>query len=884
MSNAYWKYWGKAADGPDGYHLLAYHSMDVAAMGKVVLRSYPHLHERAARVLGLRYDQFEALWLYCLALHDLGKFSFGFQLLVPSLAARLGIQETSSSYGGNYRHDTLGFVLWNKKFAASSPVLLESEKREQSVDGLRHLLSTTMGHHGRPPFAPFNDKIRRHFSPTDIAAVGEFIEASAFLCPEPVELTFTYTNMYSEWAEVSWYLAGLATFSDWLGSDRTYFNYPLPDTASLESYFEQALKSAEDAAAGIGLGLPTIRKATGVHALLGGKEPRPLQKAIDLLECPDDSQLLLIEDLTGSGKTEAALGAAQRMVATGVADGIYFALPTTATANAMHERVERLANVLFDEEQSTTLVHSKSGLAWALRTGLSNGQEEKALDRRPNALNTASSDRMDWYQSSRKRALLSRLGVGTLDQALLGGLLSNHNCLRLLGLHRKVLIVDELHAFDAYTLKILGELLRRHFRMGGHAIVMTATLPLAESRKLVELIGAKPPEEDAYPRLIQATKTGARVIPLEDRPDGRRTVKTRLVHSEEQVVERLLAAVKAGKAACWIRNTVDQAIQTWEMFQEILGDNVTLCHARFTVQDRLQIENQLKDRFGPRSTAQQRAGQLVIATQVIEQSMDLDFDVLASDLCPIDLLLQRDGRRQRHGRSENGDRAQDGFDKRNSEPLIVLSPEFTTDPQPGWFKTFSPKSSPIYPHHYLWLTCRWLVENPGFVIPDRLRACIEYVYASTDGVPNGLQNAAFEFEAEAAKRRGLGLRNAGWEDAYYPGMQDWEHTEPRTRDGLDSVTCRVARWKDGQLVPWNETGDDSIRWPLNELALLAGIVSQVSYTSEALGDACKSLAEHWRDRYVIIVPRETTTQRGTFQYDSDRGGHFVSTDSSEVAA
>lgn len=175
---------------------------------------------------------------------------------------------------------------------------------------------------------------------------------------------------------------------------------------------------------------------------------------------------------------------------------------------------------------------------------------------------------------------------------------------------------------------------------------------------------------------------------VEARPSASRRVEVNPFHSREEVVEKLISEVEAGGCACWVRNTVHDAVEEYRYFVQELGtDRVMLFHARFTLGDRLGIENKVLGLFGPESADKGRSGRLVIATQVVEQSLDLDFDYMVTDLAPVDLIIQRAGRLQRH---ERGRRT----------PVLGL---FTPEPSDGagrdWYSSLFPGASRVYRHH-----------------------------------------------------------------------------------------------------------------------------------------------------------------------------------------
>ena len=448
-------------------------------------------------------------------------------------------------------------------------------------------------------------------------------------------------------------------------------------------------------------------------------------------------QLIVIEEVTGGGKTEAALTLAARLLVAREADGIYLALPTMATADAMHSRVERVYQRFFADGTSASLVLAHSMAAFSLgleRTNTTDaGYGLKEHD-------SASSHCTAWLADSRKKALLAHVGVGTIDQALLGILPARHQSLRLWGLLGKVLIADEVHACDAYVMDLLKTLLKFHAAFGGSAILLSATLPQSQRAGLVaafmEGAGFAAPAvtEMAYPLVTHISTQEMSEVPIAARPVSQRTVRVESLPDVGTALERLRAALHRGLCACWVRNTIADALEAYTLWvKEIGAENVLLYHARFALTDRLHIGAAVLKRFGKDSKAAARNGRLVIATQVVEQSLDVDFDYMVTDLAPIDLVIQRAGRLKRHARDVQGNPIQGG-DMRGEAVLGVLMPGADRQASGGWYKAFLPRAAYVYSHHgQLWLTARWLQTHGAFAMPDHAREMIEFVYGDDAG-------------------------------------------------------------------------------------------------------------------------------------------------------
>jgi CRISPR-associated endonuclease/helicase Cas3 len=406
----------------------------------------------------------------------------------------------------------------------------------------------------------------------------------------------------------------------------------------------------------------------------------------------------------------------------GQGQGIYLALPTMATADAMFDRVRQdngWRRFFGDGEAQLALAHSADRLK--LRLEEANRQdsgygfsEEMSASRNCTA----------WLADSRKKALLADFGIGTLDQALLAVLPKRHQSLRLLGLVKKVLIVDEVHACDCYMGELLARLLRFHSALGGSVILLSATLPLSQRARYIRAfadgaeLNAVRPAETAYPLASHFSSNGLVEQPLEARKESARHVEVQVLHEESKVQERLKNSLTQGRCVVWIRNSVADAVEAWKTWKAAYPDHpATLFHARFALVDRLRIsKEQIETTFGPKSSSDTRRGKLVIATQVIEQSLDVDFDDMVTDLAPIDLVVQRAGRLQRHRRDTNGNRLEDSDtqDGRGGARLAALMPEPIENAGKRWMAEFLPKGGMVYPDHgKLWLTARCLLKTVG---------------------------------------------------------------------------------------------------------------------------------------------------------------------------
>ncbi len=825
-------------------------------MGSELLRRDRFLLREVAVSSGVAPDSLAGTLPLLLGLHDVGKFSEGFQDLRPALAERLSGPRPRRPYG--VRHDTLGASLLLEELArvlVSAGVLgapgLDSR---DAVSLYEPWLIAATGHHGEPP---------------DIVPASLHFSAGARDAARSMALTFAGILGSSELrvppgkepesalSRSSWAVSGIAILADWLGSNRDYFPYA-PDVSDPREYWALARARAVVALDGSGLGpFPPATSVSFKTLFPQIEDPSPSQRACAEAALGDGPVLAVVEDLTGSGKTEAALALAARLISTGRAAGIYFALPTMATANAMHARVSSMYRRLYQEDASPPLLLSHS----AAHLGLEPRRDDPGATREATATSTA----FRWLADSRKKALLAAVGVGTIDQALLAVLTSRHSTLRASGLGRNVLLVDEVHAFDPYQSSLLERLIEAQATMGGSVILLSATIPTGLRRRLVGAFSrglgtpASTPTRTDYPLLTLSGRDGLAEAPVAARTGTPRQVPVRFVHEEDDVEAELIAAAEGGQCACWIRNTVKDAVRSYGRLKASLGgDRVILFHARFAMADRLRIEREVLASFGPDSSPESRRGRVVVATQVVEQSLDLDFDTLATDLAPIDLIIQRSGRLRRHPRAADGRRAP--VEARVVAPLVILSPPWNESPGPGWLSASLRGTSFVYQDAgRLWLTMRALIGAGAIRVPQDARALVESVYGESGAaeIPAGLVDATSRAEGTAAADRSLARLNAVDLGLGYVRSKAWEDDRiVPTRLGEPSVTLRLGVVRDGLLGPL-AAGSRPQAWYMSQVsARLVSVAQRSSVADENLVKAAEAEMPDGGDGCLTLVLRD----------------------------
>jgi CRISPR-associated endonuclease/helicase Cas3 len=869
--HAYFSYWGKARkEGEPGApcHLLPYHCLDVAAVGAVFLERHRFLRAGLAGALALPETIVTAWIKTLLAFHDLGKFAESFQQLVPNLRKQWWGEIAIRHY--EVRHDTLGFLIWHDAHRGF---------RNECEDWLGHedfyakflqiWLPAVTGHHGAPPRLPAGGaRAKAYFQPRDVEVAKAFCtDVLALFRPDAAGVNARFKDKAWKAAlkESTWILAGLAVLCDWLGSDSDVFEYraePMP----LDEYWRKyALPRAEAAVRKSGV-LPAAKASPqSLRQLFPSIEhATPLQRLAGELPISPGPQLFILEDVTGAGKTEAAMLLAHRLMVQDAAQGVFIALPTMATANAMYERMAKVYRRLFSDNESPSLVlaHSARHLSETFSRSVLEGMGEDTPY--GGSEETASVQCAAWLADHRKKALLADVGIGTVDQALLGILPARHQSLRLLGLSNKVLVVDEVHACDAYMHRLLCALLKFHARFGGSAILLSATLPHKMRRELLAAFhdglqtACPQPAALDYPLLTHGSRAGCAEMAVATRTEVRRRVGVRQAHGLDAVYAEIRRAVEQGRCVCWVRNTVHDARTAYAELAAsgwVDADTLALFHSRYTLQDRLRIEGEILRRYGEASGPQQRAGRVLVATQVVEQSLDLDFDVMVSDLAPIDLLIQRAGRLQRHVRGADGARLHGAgaVDLRPAPELLLFTPEPTEKPSQDWFKSLFPKANAVYADTgRLWRTARVLAKTQGWNMPEDARFLIEQVYGEDgEDIPEALEHASREAEGERRSQGCLADFNALRPEAGYSQEdKSWDdEAKIPTRLSDDSATVYLATREDGVLRPLHPDG--SYPWDLSSLHVPVHRLADWSLSPEI--QALQKEQRRLKDGMVLVM-------------------------------
>ncbi|WP_460034971.1 CRISPR-associated helicase Cas3' [Methylothermus subterraneus] len=721
MTESTWLCWGKYQPATGSVHSLADHCLDVAVVFERLL-SIPNL----ARLPPLSESQ--KLRLAVLAfLHDFGKCNRGFQAKAnPSAKDTAGhimegvalLLELQDRWPPGWQSLITDIVGWFTNPEQAGQMLLAS-----------------LSHHGRP--VSLND-----YEASDIDevakkwwAAGEGYDPFAALDALAAAAREAFPRAFAANVEpidatpaLQQRFAGLVMLADWIGSDTQFFPYHTPHG---QARAEFARKAAHQALKAIGL-IPPEPRTARPFAQVFGFQPTPLQEALGhTLEPGEATRLLLIESDTGSGKTEAALAWFFRLYAEGRVDGLYFALPTRVAARELYERVRRAIEAAFEPDaRPRPVLLAAPGYVKADGIAVPAALTDPQGVLWDDSTQDLQRERL-WSAERPKRFLAAPIAVGTIDQALLSVLQVKHSLLRSVCLDRHLLVVDEVHASDPYMREVLQVLLRAHLARGGWALLLSATLGETAAADFFERPAAK--LDDAILRPYPLISARATAWP---QPYAReRRIEVELapnLTNDEALLPALIQALKGGARVLVICNTVTRANALFRVVEAALEakhphllsalfslDGVRCPHhGRFAREDRERLDAAVTAQLGKGSPAGAR---LLIGTQTLEQSLDIDADWLVTDLAPMDVLIQRLGRLHRHLRDERPP----GFE--TPKALVRVPPKNLAEFLNEEGELHAPAGlGSVYADGRV-LACTWesLKQNPVLDLPRQARERIE---------------------------------------------------------------------------------------------------------------------------------------------------------------
>lgn len=772
--------------------------------------------------------------LALVALHDVGKISPNFQAKCVEWLRRNGLEEQAKREGwtqpGTTRHEVI------------SQFTLERAGGSTSAGREWIKVCAALGaHHGHLHYRPrgvYRDRWMREddeWHQWRKAAV-EAIQGRFGRFPE---ISRPLPDAFYFW------LAGLTTVADWIGSDERFF--PTDSSVPLDSVREVA----ERAVRSVGLRRPRLKSGLTFEEIFGWP-PNDLQRKV--MEVVTGPGVYVIEAPMGMGKTEAALMAAYRLMERGDAGGLYFALPTRTTSERIHRRVLGFLSRIAPDDAEARLIH---GSSW-----LQAREEDVPKAEGGETAGEVRQDSCDWFLSA-KRSLLAPFGVGTIDQALLGVVAAKHFFVRQFALANKVVVIDEVHSYDLYTGTLVDILIRRLKEMGSTAIVLSATLT---DRRRWELLGGEAPQRQVRPPSVLMWRYGEGEVEgtVVSSPPERRVKVLRA--AEDDAVTMAVSEAEQGASVLWIADTVHDAQRFYLRLKERRGGSdwdLGILHSRFPKCVRDRIEETWLERLGKRGDRSR--GCVLVSTQVVEQSVDVDADILVTETAPTDMLFQRLGRLWRHPLAV----------RPTKEPLMVLLREMfdvdeaRTMDKAAFVESLGPKAK-VYHPYVLMRTLEVWEGLDEVVLPFQIHALLDATYADRTESGLGVElKEDLELKKETLRRRAL-VSSAVWN---MPETADGEDAEALTRVG--GVTERplvLARGVDGdRVVLWDGT---AIRrkgpFGLSEEQAAAG--NSVMVPSWLVAGLETAVLEGMRGKWDTFVVPDADGRIGSFQQD---GGYIV---------
>ena len=874
---------------PNEIHLLLYHLIDVGQVAQAIWQDVltNSIRQQLARILDLTVEECGYFIAFIASLHDLGKAGPAYQdkYAPPYLKKELneaGLTLRDATYHPDTQKNAPHGTVSTWALSALLPEMVGIDRRPA-----RKIAIAIGGHHGIWPtggMAYINDSKHPQWDTVrrDLVweLMGIFTPPTAVSLPQSTAAQNTFLTI----------LSGLTSVADWIGSrNDECFGYVEQVMASRQ-YAQRAAIKAQEGLQDLGwIGwqptgeLPIFAES---FAYLNFNMPRPVQQqVIDIARNLEPPTLLVLEAPTGIGKTETAIYIADAWLQQHNGRGMYIAMPTQATSNQMYGRVgEFLTHRYPDMDKNYHLVHGQA--AWLDK--LQKEVELQSVGDDQLAHLTAES----WFKP-RKRTLLAPFGVGTVDQTLMSILQTKHFFVRLFGLSHKVVIFDEVHAYDTYMNTLFHRLLEWLNAIGTSVIILSATLPAKMRRDLVEAYTGQslPKTETEYPALTIANAQRQEIHPL-PKPDAYTLQLECVAHEPEAIAAFLREELADGGCTAVICNTVQRAQDVYQAIQQaniVPQDELILFHARFLPIWRKAIEEKVLNKFGKNGNRPHKA--IVVATQVVEQSLDLDFDVMITDLAPIDLILQRAGRLHRHDRTAQ---------ERHNHPhrLIITQPH-----QKGEIPDFDVDKF-VYGDYLLLRSYLTLRDRAGIVIPQDTVSLIESVYGDLvfDHMSQAWQaalQAAFvvkenddrETTAKAARqpiespdnRRLLHQKMAGLEEDN-PEVHATFRAQTRDIDLSMTLIClhktavSVAIYDEDKLLHFNL--DDPLCPDLSKMLLQNGI--SIQHKGIVNHFLTQPLPQSWREnaalrycRYAIFEDNEYDLPSHTLRLDKQLGLQII---------
>ena len=724
--------WAKYDRKAGSYHLLIYHLLDVAAVACRLWDDVLSAGQQTWLQESLRLEEGPTRQLLALLVgaHDIGKATAAFQKKAKPLYRSLrdaGYHEHSD----DTPHGTL------------SAVILKRWLTEKGISQMQasQLAAVIGGHHGdwitsaEANNAQAGKGKWRVLQDLLIAELAQALGVSEIKLPRDTERF----NVFAA------FISGFVSVCDWIGSNTDYFPFE-EGTIDFSEYYARSLEQARTALADLGwFGWNADRREPLFESVFPFA-PNSLQSAGihhfgALREMP---RLILVEYLTGGGKTELALHIGDLLVNRFGLSGSYIAMPTQATSNQMFRRIGEYLEERYPERRiNLQLTHAQA----------EQDSRFQAIQPRPEREGDQSGVAAeDWFQRNSKYALLAPFGVGTIDQAMLSVLQAKHHFVRQFGLSHKVIIFDEIHSYDTFMNVIIERLFAWLHALNSPMILLSATLSRQGRRDILRATGARNLEdmdEKTYPRLTVVEHDGEVRTHELPRPETRTIHIEKIPPDLESLLGAILPLYIKGGCIAIVCNTVDESIAVARRLRQAEGiepEDVQLFHARYPPAWRGEIESDVLKAFGKPSEETERPERaILVATQIIEQSLDLDFDLMVSSTAPIDLLIQRAGRLHRHPRPDRPEHL--------VEPTLLLrKPEMGGESVPVFGA-----DEWVYERYFLLKSWLKLREMSALRSPDDIDQLMDFVYGEAGDMAD--VSEAYRHAIKAAAED-LGLNDA----------------------------------------------------------------------------------------------------------------------------
>lgn len=667
--------WAKTGPEEHEWLSLPQHMIDSAMVGQYLWKNWvsPGVRQHTENSLNLLPEETAQFVSWVCGLHDVGKASVPFAAQATKQQGRDWLCDQIEQQGLPLPRQVAEGDWYPHSVESRAAWATYAEKHFQIHPRFANHLGDIFGaHHGLPAGGEMmkRSKAQRQNAPKWVALQEELISNIITFTGTREILQRLGKSKYRPSSDLKMILTGVVIMADWIASNADFFPLIGKPAKDNQQRFLQGISTLNLPEPWNPRGFEEIPAHQAYVASFGWAHdisPRPMQQAtFDIAQKITGPALICIEAPMGNGKTEAALIASEILAHKTGRNGIFFGAPTMATSDSLFNRTKNWAQLGQSPITSMYLGHSKNQLNTEFGSMPRGAQMRLSPEKTPEHHNSTQSSEVIAHQWlwGRKKGILSNVVVGTIDQVLMLALQSKHAMLRHLGLANKVVILDEIHSYNSYMSEYEAKALQWLGFYGVPVILLSATLPHAIKSKLITayhqgLTGTDsetiriPPTGPAYPAITTASSSGIEVHEI-DQSVQPQTFSLQPIDDDSLTLASMLEPVAQGGGCILVLcNTVNRAQQAYTIAQRIVGKDAVLLHARFTAVERVTKERDLVKELGPQAnhTTGRPARRIVIATQVVEQSLDVDFDCIITDVAPIDLLLQRMGRVHRHAHS-----------------------------------------------------------------------------------------------------------------------------------------------------------------------------------------------------------------------------------------